>query len=50
MWTNYDNDDDVYADGDGDDDDGNSSCIASDYAWAGLQRAKGSEIIIVSDE
>ena len=46
---NGDNDDDVYADGDGDDDDGNSSCIASDYAWAGLQRAKGSEII-VSDE
>ena len=49
MWTNYDYDDNVYADGDGDDDDWKSSCIVSDYAWAGLQRAKGSEII-VSDE
>ena len=47
---NDDEDDDAYAGDDGNDDDGNSSCIVSDYAWAGLQRAKGSEIIIVSDE
>ena len=46
---NDDEDDDAYAGDDGNDDDGNSSCIVSDYAWAGLQRAKGSEII-VSDE
>ena len=54
LWALCDGDDDdddgdTNADDDGNDDDGDSWCIVSDYAWAGLQRAKGSEII-VSDE